>query len=725
MSNSKDSPIVSILVPICNVEKYLGQCLDSLVNQTLKDIEIICLNDGSTDSSPQIIQKYAKSDSRIIVVDKENTGYGDTMNLGIKKARGKYIGIVESDDFIDSEMFKELFELAEKNNSDIVKSNFYYYFTDLSKNSSQYAKEIGAVWSNELQKVVKDHDTKADLIPDNMNGRTVCPRNDCEWLFYLPSSIWSAIYKKSFLESNQIQFLPTPGASYQDTGFAFKTLATASRVTLSSNAYLHYRQDNEKSSINNPGKVMCVVDEHKEIRNFLQKNNLYTTKMRKIANHLKFGNYKWNLNRLSLDLALEFLPVMSEEFKKDRDEKVINWYLINETDTRMLNEIIDNPDMYAKRMQAQHNALVSVIIPIYNVEDYIDECVKSIAGQSLKDIEIVCVDDGCQDSSIDKVVKYWEKDPRINLIHQFNRGLSGARNYGMHSSHANYIMFCDSDDTYSKTMCEEMYSSISSNQSDLSTCGINVVYHSNFDNRRDDRLYYQIKFTGKHNIDRDILEQTDVSSCNKIFRRSIIRHYDLHFPEGLLYEDYYFVKSYMLMSHTISYVDKYLYNYVRRPGSIMTSTFAKNSKKALDHMTIYLWLFDDYNKKYNLIARDPQYFIDEFKGTFIFSKTHLPDEQLPELYRIVIDFLNKNGAYLNECSTTIVPAIRQLLPHQKQRGYSALKNKLKHLYKRISPSYRNRKAIEGELATLESHIGQSLTKLDKQITHISDTKNVR
>ena len=723
MNDLDKSPVISILVPICNVEKYLGQCLDSLVNQTLKDIEIICLNDGSTDSSLKIIRKYAKLDSRIVVVDKKNTGYGDTMNLGIKKARGEYIGIVESDDFVDPEMFNDLYELAKRNNSDIVKSNFYYYFTDLSENGSQYDKEIGAVWSNELQKVIADHNTKANLIPDNMNGKTVCPRDNCEWLFYLPPSIWSAIYKKSFIESNKIRFLPTPGASYQDTGFAFKALSVADQVTLNSHAYLHYRQDNEKSSINNPGKVMCVVDEHKEIRNFLQKNSLYTTNMRKIANHLKFGNYKWNLNRLSLDLALEFLPVMSDEFKKDRDEKVINWYLIDETDTRMLNEIIDNPNMYAKRLKAQRDALVSVIIPIYNVEDYIDECILSIANQSLKDIEIICVDDGCQDSSIEKVIKYWKKDPRINLIHQFNRGLSGARNYGMHSSHASYVMFCDSDDTYDKTMCEKMYASISASQSDLATCGINVVYYSNFDNRRDDRLYYQIKFSGKHDINRNILEQTDVSSCNKIFRKSIIQRYDLHFPEGLLYEDYYFVKSYMLLSHTINYVDEYLYNYVRRPGSIMAGTFAKNSRKALDHMLIYLWLFDDYNKKYNLIARDPQYFIDEFKGTFAFSKTHLPDEQLPELYKTVVNFLNKNSSYLNECNSAIVPAIKQLLPRQQQRSYDVLKAKLKHLYKRISPNYRNRKVIEDELAVLESHINQSLTKIDKQIARIAKIKD--
>ena len=118
---------VSVLVPIYNVEKFLPECLDSLVNQTLKDIEIICINDGSTDRSPQIIQEYAKKDKRIKVINKKNSGYGDSMNQGLKKAKGEYIGIVESDDFIDLDAFEKFYKIAKKYDCDVVKSNFYEY----------------------------------------------------------------------------------------------------------------------------------------------------------------------------------------------------------------------------------------------------------------------------------------------------------------------------------------------------------------------------------------------------------------------------------------------------------------------------------------------------------------------------------------------------------------------------------------------------------------------
>ena len=115
---------VSVLVPIYNVEEFLPECLDSLVNQTLKDIEFICINDGSKDDSLKILKEYAKKDKRILIINKKNSGYGDSMNKGLEKAKGEYIGIVESDDFIDLDAFEKLYNIAKKNDADVVKRIF-------------------------------------------------------------------------------------------------------------------------------------------------------------------------------------------------------------------------------------------------------------------------------------------------------------------------------------------------------------------------------------------------------------------------------------------------------------------------------------------------------------------------------------------------------------------------------------------------------------------------
>lgn len=282
------NPKVSILVPIYNVEKYLKECLDSLVNQTLTDIEIICINDGSTDNSLQIIEQYAQNDSRIKVIDKQNSGYGDSMNKGLELATGEYIGIVESDDFVKKEMFDELYKIASKNDSDVVKSDFYFYFT----------KENQA--------------RKADKVKNKANFSI---KDDVSILKIMPT-IWSSIYKKSFLDEKGIRFLPTAGASYQDTSFAFKTFSAAKKITFTNKAYLYYRSDNENSSVKSKTKVYCICDEFDEITNFLNKN----PEIKSIANSEKLKNqfnaYKWNAVRIDESFRDEFIDKFKQTFEE-------------------------------------------------------------------------------------------------------------------------------------------------------------------------------------------------------------------------------------------------------------------------------------------------------------------------------------------------------------------------------------------------------------------------
>ena len=181
-------PKVSVLVPVYNVERYLRECLDSIVNQTLKDIEIICINDGSTDSSLSILEEYAKNDSRIKIIDKSNSGYGISMNIGLDNATGDYVGIIESDDFADLGMFETLYNMAVENKVDLVKSDWYCYWT---KNNS---------------------DIKANAISKELSNRVFSTKDE-PFVLKMQPAIWSGIYKREFLKENDVRFLETPGAS--------------------------------------------------------------------------------------------------------------------------------------------------------------------------------------------------------------------------------------------------------------------------------------------------------------------------------------------------------------------------------------------------------------------------------------------------------------------------------------------------------------------------------
>lgn len=310
---SSSNPAISVLVPCYNVEKYVAECIDSILAQDFEDYEVICLNDGSTDSTPEILHRYADEDSRIRVIDKPNSGYGASMNRGLDEARGEYIAILESDDFIEPNALGSLYTAAKLNNARAVKANFYFY------------------WSKP-----EPRNEKNELICESA-PELVNPREFHELFWYMPS-IWSALYERAYLDENGIRFLETPGASYQDLAFTFKVWACADRIVLLKDAFVHYRQDNEASSIHSPGKVFCVCDEFEEMERFLAAHP-DKADLKPVETRLKFDSYIWNYWRLDEELRAKFLPRFVSDFKKEEQAGNIDYDLFlpwSEVDLRQI-----------------------------------------------------------------------------------------------------------------------------------------------------------------------------------------------------------------------------------------------------------------------------------------------------------------------------------------------------------------------------------------------------
>ncbi len=281
-------PRVTVLVPIFNVEAYLRQCLESLYAQTLSELEVLLLDDGSTDACPTICDEYVARDARFRVVRKSNSGYGATMNLGMREARGEYIGIVEGDDWVEPDMFACLHALACEHDVPVVKSSFYEYHTDGTSKAQDY-------------------------IPSADAERVICPA-DRSAIFYRQPAIWNGIYGRRFLTENGIDFLETPGASYQDISFNFKVLMCAEKVWLSSRAFYHYRMDSGSSSVRSRDKVFYVVDEWNEIERFVARNPEAEKSSYLLRLHLKWTNYMWNWGRLRGERRTAFEPVIIDAF---------------------------------------------------------------------------------------------------------------------------------------------------------------------------------------------------------------------------------------------------------------------------------------------------------------------------------------------------------------------------------------------------------------------------
>ncbi len=316
-------PAISVLVPIYNVEKYLVECLDSLVAQTFSDFEVICVNDGSTDSSKEIIESYVQKDPRFRMIDKPNSGYGASMNKGLDAAEGEYIAILESDDRFEPFALEMLYEVARASDAEVVKADFWLY------------------WSTPPVR------KEAFGITDGLEtGTLIDPQVDPR-IFYRKPSIWSALYERAFLDSNGIRFTETPGASYQDAAFNFKVWVSAKRVVFLPDIVLWYRQDNEQSSVNSPSKVFCVCDEYAEMNRWLDEDDSRAW-AQPIMERMKFDSYLWNYDRLTEELGTDFLAHASEEFAADIEAGKVDLSLFEPWAEADLNALVRSVELFKR-----------------------------------------------------------------------------------------------------------------------------------------------------------------------------------------------------------------------------------------------------------------------------------------------------------------------------------------------------------------------------------------
>ena len=322
-------PAISILIPVYNVQDYLKECLDSVCAQTFGDFEAVCINDGSTDNSREIIENYVKTDARFRIINKSNSGYGASMNCGLDAAQGTYIAILESDDFLEPQTLKNLYDTIEEFDAEVVKANCYFYWVSPRKKNVVY-----------------------DLVPHTQTGRLINPQNEHQ-IFYLKPAVWAALYRKSFLTTHDIRFCETPGASYQDTAFNFKIWANAQRAVFIKDAFVHYRQDNQSSSVKSLDKVYYVCHEFAEMDRYVRERSMMADWLMAVKCKMKFEVYLWNYERLADEFQWEFLQRFATEMKEEVEQGHIDWRLFEDWNRYDLQSILHSPDDYHhKRLAA-------------------------------------------------------------------------------------------------------------------------------------------------------------------------------------------------------------------------------------------------------------------------------------------------------------------------------------------------------------------------------------
>lgn len=551
--HKQDMIKVSIIIPVYNVESYLAECLESAINQSLKEIEIICVNDGSTDNSLNILKSYADIDKRVKIIDKKNTGYGNTMNLGIDMATGVYVGIIESDDYVSFEMYEKLYNLAVENALDWIKADFNRF----TVNDGQVLKE----YNNVAKK--KEYYNKI-----------FCPK-DLPYSFRFIMNTWSGIYKREFLVNNKIRHQETPGASYQDNGFWFQTMIYAKRAYISNECFYMNRRDNPNSSVFSKEKVDCIFDEYKYISDILNRDLNLKELFKGELVLKKYHNYLYNYKRISNEHRLYFINKAAKEFKDSIVNNEFDADLFYPYELEEFNWISSNPEEYYNHHN-DNNPKVSIIIPVYNGAKYLDCCLKSVLNQTMQDFEIICIDDGSSDCTLDLLEEYKKSDPRIKVFTQSNKGGGAARNLGLDNAVGEYLLFLDADDFFDEKLVELAYLKASSQHADV--CVFKAYI---YDDLSGDKWPEQSSLVKSNLPNKSSFTPTEVNDLfgtfktwpwNKIFRRHFIESCNIRFQETFRTNDAFFVFVSLYKAKLITTIDKELVFYRINNNSSCQST---------------------------------------------------------------------------------------------------------------------------------------------------------
>ena len=504
-----ENELISIVVPIYNVENYLRQCLDSISEQTYKNFECILINDGSTDNSKQIAEEYL-TDSRFKLINQSNKGLSGARNTGISHIREEstfvaFVAFVDSDDYIYPDFLETLIEHIE-DDVDIIEGMIDYFHDEIK-----------------VDNVCHDFEKQILISKDDKLGKLA--------LNELRVSVFPKLFRKSLFTED---FFPE--------GWIFEDLAVVPELVIHSGKWIELPKVIYGYRIR-PNSITTkeFSEEKLDVFKIFGKYDLFFkdesdgTKL--LVEKLKYLHLNYH--------DIEFVPENNRYKQLYKQEK-----------QKLLSKIADY----------ESKALISIIVPIYNVEKYLRQCLDSIQDQSYQNFECLLINDGSPDNSADICKEYVSKDPRFRYIEKENGGVSSARNLGLEHSKGEYITFIDSDDWVDSDYLEVLYKSLTDEKADVA---VSTYKQFNMDDNNYyvhsyQRGYEKKIFTGPELIDEFIALDTFDHSyrfvCGKLVRKCLLDKIAFN-EKTTLGEDMEFWLKLYLISNKIVYVNRDSYVY--------------------------------------------------------------------------------------------------------------------------------------------------------------------
>ena len=596
--------LISIIVPIYNVEDYLRECLDSIQKQTYPNFECIMVNDGSTDNSKQIAEEYLV-DSRFTLINQSNQGLSSARNTGISHIREEstFISFVDSDDYIYPDFLETLIEHIE-DDVDIIEGMIEYFHDEI---------KVDNVSHNFEKKILISKDSKLGELALNELRVNVFPK----------------LFRKSLLTED---FFPK--------GWIFEDLAVVPELVSHSGKWIKLPKVIYGYRIR-PNSITTkeFSEEKLDIFKILEKFDSYfkdesdVTKL--LVEKIKYLHLNYH--------DIEFVPENSQYKQLYKQEK-----------QKILSKIADY----------ESKALISIIVPIYNVEEYLRECLDSIQKQTYQKFECIMVNDGSTDNS-KQIAEEYLVDSRFKLINQSNQGLSSARNTAIKhlSANSSFVSFVDSDDYIHSTFLEKMTAQIEEGVDIIE--GLFEHYHDGniyyFPQSEPHKVALE---TTVEKLKCLALEKIRNSSCGKLIRREML--HGSFFPEGWIFEDLAVVPEFVTSSNKWVKIQETVYTYRIRENSIITSSFSEKDLDIFKIFEKFDCFFKDESldikiwvEKLKLLhinyrsQKVPNQYIERYQKEKERILSNIEEYEKGELISIIVPIYNVEN-YLRQCLDSIV-----------------------------------------------------------------------
>ena len=545
---NKTHPKISVIIPIYNSENFIKECLNSLINQSFKNFEIIGINDGSTDNSLKILKEFEEKDERIYLKTQNNLGAGIARNVGMKMAKGEYLIFLDSDDIFNETMLEELYAKIKGNNLEIVICNSNSFDT-LNNKKIFYGKRYS--FSDEQMMIL------------NKNFSSLNIKKDFFDLFvWWP---WDKIFKKKFIENLGIEFQNLK--STNDLFFICSAVISSNKITFLDKVFINHRV-NIKTSIENSREKSWDNFYYalKELKNFIKIKGLYKRFKQDFINYVASFSI-WHLETMNgKSFCFLYKKIRNEwwnEFGVSKRPQnyfyhrniYIKLKIILESDLREIDiKINDTKIDYLNEKKKNCIPKVSVIIPVYNAEKYLSNSLNSIINQTLKNIEIICINDGSFDNSL-KILNYFKEiDNRIIIINQKNKGVNFARNEGLKIAKGQFVLFFDSDDILIKDALEKLFELSVKNKLEILYFNSKIIFDDKIiENDYPNNIHYKVNSNNNFKNGNEIFlkfineNKWIFSPCSQFIKNSVLLNNKISFLEGIKFDDNLF--SFNLISY--------------------------------------------------------------------------------------------------------------------------------------------------------------------------------